>query len=73
MLVARVEIVEGHAMSDYIHLLLMISLKYSIAHIVGFLKGKFRDYLRVKRNFTGRHFWGIGYCVSTVELEEKLI
>ena len=73
-----VEIVEGHAMSDHIHLLLMIPPKYSVAHTVGFLKGKsairiFRDYLRVKRNFTGRHFWARGYCVSTVGLEEKLI
>ena len=73
-----VEIVEGHAMSDHIHLLLMIPPKYSVAHTVGFSKGKsairiFRDYLRVKRNFTGRHFWARGYCVSTVGLEEKLI
>ena len=73
-----VEIVEGHAMSDHIHLLLMIPPKYSVAHTIGFLKGKsairiFRDYLRVKRNFTGRHFWARGYCVSTVGLEEKLI
>ena len=57
-----VEIVEGHAMSDHIHLLLMIPPKHSVAHTVGFLKGKsairiFREYLQVKRNFTGRHFW----------------
>jgi len=32
-----------------------------------------RDYLHVKRNFTGRHFWVRGCCVSTVGLEEKLI
>ena len=73
-----VELVEGHAMGDHIHLLLMIPPKYSVAHTVGFLKGKsairiFRDYMQVKRNFTGRHFWARGYCVSTVGLDEVMI
>lgn len=52
--------------------------KYSVANTIGFLKGKsairiFRDYLQVKRNFTGRHFWARGYCVSTVGLDEQMI
>ena len=73
-----VEIVEGHAMSDHIHLLLMIPPKHSVARTIGFLKGKsairiFRDYLQVKRNFTGRRFWARGCFVSTVGLEERLI
>ena len=54
-----VELIEGYAMNDHIHMLLMIPPKYSVANTVGFLKGKsairiFRDYLQVKRNFTGR-------------------
>ena len=73
-----VELVEGYAMKDHIHMLLMIPPKYSVANTIGFLKGKsairiFRDYLRVKRNFTGRHFWARGYCVSTVGLDELII
>jgi putative transposase len=73
-----VDIVEGHAMKDHIHLLLMIPPKFSVANTVGFLKGKsairiFREYLQVKRNFTGRHFWARGYCVSTVGLDEQMI
>jgi len=44
----------------------------------GFLKGKsairiFLVYMQVKRNFTGRHFWALGFCVSTVGLEEQVI
>ncbi len=59
-------------------MLLMIPPKYSVANTVGFLKGKsairiFRDYLQVKRNFTGRHFWARGYCVSTVGFDEEVI
>ena len=73
-----VELVEGHAMPDHIHLLFMIPLKYSVANTVGFLKGKsalrvFREYMQAKRNFTGRHFWARGYCVSTVGLDEQTI
>ncbi len=35
-----VELVEGHAMSDHVHVCLSIPPKYSVANTVGFLKGK---------------------------------
>ena len=65
-------------MREHIHMLPMIPPKNSVSSTVGFLKGKsairmFRDYLQVKRNFTGRHFWARGYCVSTVGLDEQMI
>jgi len=65
-------------MRDHIHMLLMIPPKFGVANTVGFLKGKsairiFREYLQVRRNFTGRHFRARGYCVSTVGLDEQLI
>jgi len=73
-----VDLVEGYAMRDHIHLLLTIPPKYSVANTVGFLKVKsanriFRDYMQVRRNFTGRSFWVRGYCVSTVGLDETMI
>ena len=73
-----VELVEGHAMSDRVHLLLSIPPKYSVANTVGFVKGKsairiHRDFLKKSRNFTGFHFWARGYCVSTVGLDEEKI
>ncbi|GBE07175.1 transposase IS200 like protein [bacterium BMS3Bbin11] len=73
-----VELVEGHAIGDHVHMLLMVPPKYSVSNTIGFLKGKstiriFREYLQVKRNFTGRHFWARGYCVSTVGLDEEMI
>jgi len=75
---ARIELVEGYAMKDHIHMLLMIPPKFSVAQTVGFLKGKsairiFREYQQVSRNLTGRHFWARGYCVSTVDLDEQMI
>ena len=75
---ASIELVEGYAMKDHIHMLLMIPPKFSVAQTVGFLKGKsairiFREYQQVSRNFTCRHFWARGYCVSTVGLDEQMI
>jgi putative transposase len=35
-----VEVIEGHAKQDHVHLCLSIPPKYSVSSIVGFLKGK---------------------------------
>jgi len=72
-----VELLEGHAMPDHIHLCLSIPPKYSIAHTIGFLKGKsaikiHRELLNKKR-MTGLHFWARGYCVSTVGYDEVAV
>lgn len=73
-----VEIVEGHAMPDHVHLCLSIPPKFSVANTVGFLKGKsairiHREHLGRERGFTGFHFWARGYCVSTVGLDEQVV
>jgi putative transposase len=73
-----VELVEGHALPDHVHLCLSIPPKYSVANTIGFLKGKsairiHREFLGKDRNFTGYHFWARGYCVSTVGLDEQTI
>ena len=73
-----VDLLEGHARPDHIHLVLSIPPKYSVAMVVGYLKGKsaiqiHRRLLRVNRGFTGKHFWSRGYCISTVGLDEKTV
>ena len=72
-----VEVLEGHCMSDHIHMCLSIPPKYSVAFIVGFIKGKsairiHRDLLKEGRTY-GLHFWAVGYCVSTVGLDEQRV
>jgi putative transposase len=72
-----VELVEGKAMPDHVHMCLSIPPEFSVAHTVGFLKGKsavriHRELLR-ERRMTGLHFWATGYCVSTVGLDEERI
>lgn len=73
-----VELVEGHALADHVHLCLSIPPKYSVANTIGFIKGKsaikvHRRHLGKERNFTGFHFWAKGYCVSTIGLDEEVI
>jgi len=72
-----VVLLEGHLVADHVHMCLSIPPKYSVAHTIGFLKGKsavriHRDLLR-ERRMTGLHFWATGYCVSTVGLDEQQI
>ena len=72
-----VELIEGKAMADHIHLCMSIPPKYSVAHVVGFLKGKsairiHRELLGKKR-MTGLHFWAKGYCVSTIGYDEAAV
>ena len=74
----EVELVEGSAMPDHVHMLLKIPPKYSAAMTVGYLKGKsavriHRDLMRTKGTLVGRAFWSRGYCVSTVGLDQNVI
>ncbi len=71
-------ILEGHLQPDHIHVLISIPPKYSVAQVVGFMKGKSaiyiaRAYLGQKKNYSGMHFWARGYYVSTVGADEEVI
>lgn len=58
---------------DHVHMLSRIPPKYSIAEVIGYLKGKSaiaRQFGGRKRNFNGEKFWARGYAVSTVGFEE---
>ena len=73
-----IELLEGKAMPDHIHMLLSVPPKYSIAMTMGYLKGKsavriHREVLSTKGTLFGRSFWARGYCVSTVGLDETQI
>ena len=72
-----VELLEGHLMPDHIHMCISVPPKYSIAFVIGFLKGEsavliHRTVLNKKR-VSGLHFWARGYCVITVGLDEDTI
>ena len=72
------EIVEGHLMKDHVHMLVSIPPKYSVAQVVGYIKGKSaihiaRNYAGCRRNFTGQNFCARGYFVSTVGRDEETV
>ena len=73
---SRIE--EGHLMSDHVHIMISIPPKYSVAQVVGYIKGKSaihiaRNYAERRRNFVGQHFWARGYFVTTVGRDEAAV
>jgi putative transposase len=52
---------EGHLQADHLHMLLSIPPKYSVAQVVGFMKGKSaihiaRTFMNRRKNFIGENF-----------------
>src|SRR6516225_2727846 len=69
---------EGHLMPDHVHMLISIPPKYSVAQIIGYMKGKSSIWIaqnveRKIRNFLGDKFWARGYFVTTVGRDEEVI
>ena len=73
-----IEIIEAVACPDHIHMLLSIPPKYSVAQVMGYLKGKsslmiFEKYANLKYKYGQRSFWCRGYYVDTVGKNKKVI
>ena len=65
------KIVEGHMVQDHVHMMIKIPPKYSVAEVIGYIKGKSaiavaRQFGGRQRNFNGERLWARGYAVSTV-------
>lgn len=59
---------------DHVHMVISIPPKYSVASVVGYIKGKSaiavaRKFGGRQRNFNGERFWAKGYEVSTLGFE----
>ena len=72
------KIEEGHLMKDHVHILISVPPKYSVAQVVGYMKGKSaihiaRVYAGRRRNFVGQNFWARGYWVSTIGKDEAAV
>ena len=73
-----VEMIEGNACPDHIHMVLSIPPRLSVAEVVGFIKGK--SAIRLHYEFGKKHgnlqqksFWSRGYFVSTVGIDREQI
>ena len=72
------KIIEGHLQLDHIHMLVSIPPKYSVAQVIGYMKGKSaihiaRTYLGQRKNYSGMSFWARGYFVTTVGADEETV
>lgn len=73
-----IEIIEAELCPDHIHMLIGIPPKYSVAQIMGYIKGKsslmiFDRHANLKYKYGSRHFWCRGYYVDTVGRNKKQI
>ena len=73
-----IEIIEAEACPDHIHMLISIPPKYSVAQVMGYLKGKsslmiFDRHANLKYKYGNRHFGCRGYYVDTVGKNKKRI
>ncbi len=72
------KIEEGSLLVDHVHMLVKIPPKYSVAQVIGFIKGKSaigiaRNFMGKRQNFTGQSFWARGYYVSTAGRDEEVV
>jgi putative transposase len=71
------KITEGNLSADHVHMCIEIPPKYSVASVIGYMKGKSAIAVaRMQgkdRNYTGAHFWSRGYAVSTVGFDEEIV
>ena len=68
-------ILEGHLCLGHVYMLIEIPPKYSVAQVVGYIKGKSaiaiaRRFVGRQKNFIGQNFWARGYYVTTVGRDE---
>ena len=73
-----IEIIEAELCPDHIHMLISIPPKYSVAQIMGYIKGKsslmiFDRHANMKYKYGNRHFWCRGYYVDTVGRNKRAI
>ena len=72
----EIEIFEAELCPDHIHMLISIPPKYSVANVMGYLKGKstlmiFDKFAHMKYKYGNRKFWCRGYYRYSREKPEE--
>ena len=73
-----ITIIEAEVCADHIHMLIEIPPKFSVASVMGFLKGKssimiYSRWGNMRYKYRNREFWCRGYYVDTVGKNTKKI
>ena len=71
-----IKIIEAEVCPDYIHMLIEIPPKYSVASVMGFLKGKssimiYSKWANMRYQYRNREFWCRGYYVDTIKKTQR--
>ena len=78
-LAGDIEVVEANVQPDHIHMVIIIPPRIAVASVIQYLKTQSAKILKQKFPFMQRLVWGrpgiwsVGYCVSTVGMNEKVI
>ncbi len=74
-----VDIIRGNVSSDHIHIFVSIPPQYSVSRIIQNLKGRSsriiqQEFPQIRKEYWGRHFWGIGYfCTTSGNVTDEMI
>jgi putative transposase len=70
----KLRIIAWHVGDEHLHLYIAVPPKYSIAYVVGILKGKSSTWIKKKtKKIPPGSLWGRGYFVSTVGINEMTL
>ena len=73
------EVLELNVMPDHVHMVVTVPPRLAISELMGHVKGKsaiaiFKSNQQLRtKPYWGNHFWGRGYCVTTIGLDEEKI
>ena len=73
-----IEVVKVNVQVDHVHMVIVIPPRFAVAQVVSFIKSQSAKLLKAKFTFlqklyTTEGIWSIGYCASSVGLNEKEI
>lgn len=77
--IVGVEIVELNIQPEHVHILIIIPPKYAVAKVVEILKSRTTKIVRAQIQWLDKLYydtpslWSVGYFVSTVGIDEKVI
>lgn len=78
-LAADIEVVKVNVRLDHVHMVIVIPPRFAVAQVVSFIKTQSAKALKAKFPFLDKVYveqegiWSVGYCVSSVGLNEKEI
>jgi putative transposase len=74
-----VDIIKGNISSDHVHIFVSIPPHYAVSKIIQNIKGRSsrilqQEFPEIRREYWGRHFWGIGYfCTTSGNVTDEMI